>query len=85
MRDIELSWSGDLTLAKDEKQLQKKIERYLKENNLHSSQSVMTSTYDDCIEKLQKFVDLGCTYFTFNLQTFNEDKEAFMEQIAPSF
>ena len=85
MRDIELTWSGDLTLAKGEKQLRKKIERYLKEDRIHSPQSVMTSTYDDCIEKLQKFVDLGCTYFTFNLQTFNEDKEAFMEQIAPSF
>jgi len=85
MRDIELTWSGDLTLAKGEKQLRKKIGRYLKEDLIHSPQSVMTSTYDDCIEKLQKFVDLGCTYFIFNLQTFNEDKEAFMEQIAPSF
>jgi ABC-type ATPase with predicted acetyltransferase domain len=82
---IELTWTGNLTLAKDDKQLWKKIERYIKEDRIQSPQSVMTATYYDCIEKLQNFIDLGCTYFIFNLQTFNEDREAFMEQIAPSF
>ena len=83
--DIELTWTGNLTLANDEKQLQKKIERYIKEYRIHSVQNIMASTYDDCIEKLQEFIDIGCTHFIFNLQTFNEDKEAFMEKIAPSF
>jgi F420-dependent oxidoreductase-like protein len=83
--DIELSWTGNLTIAKDEKELQKKIERYLKESRNFSLQSILACTYDDCIEKLQKFVDVGCTHFIFNLQTFNESKEVFMEQIMPSF
>ena len=85
IKDIELTWTGNLTLAKDEHHLQKKIERYLKEHRIFSVQSALASTYDDCIETLQKFVDVGCTHFIFNLQTFNEDKEAFMDQIAPSF
>jgi alkanesulfonate monooxygenase SsuD/methylene tetrahydromethanopterin reductase-like flavin-dependent oxidoreductase (luciferase family) len=85
VKDIELTWTGNLTIAKDEKLLQKKIERYLKEHRIFSVQSILAATYDDCIEKLQKFIDVGCTHFIFNLQTFNEDKAAFMEQIAPSF
>jgi F420-dependent oxidoreductase-like protein len=83
--DIELTWTGNLTLANDAKQLQKKIDRYIKENRIYSVPNIIASTYDDCIGKLQQFVDIGCTHFIFNLQTFNEDKEAFMEKIAPSF
>ncbi|HEA70569.1 MAG: putative F420-dependent oxidoreductase [Candidatus Lokiarchaeum sp. GC14_75] len=76
--DIELSWSGNILIGKNEKQLNKKISRYGKEINF-------VCTYDNCIEKLQDYVDSGCTHFIFSLYSFNDEKETFMEEIASSF
>ena len=86
IEDIELSWAGNMILSEDKKQLNRKIERYLKERRIYSTDyKGIISTYNDCIEKLQKYIDLGCKHFVFLLQTFSEDKEAFIEKIAPSF
>jgi hypothetical protein len=42
-------------------------------------------TYDNCIDVLQDYVDLGCTQFIFVISGFNDEKETFMEEIASSF
>ena len=76
--DIELSWSGNILIAKNEKELNKKISRYGKDISF-------VCTYDNCTEMLQAYIDSGCKHFIFSLYTFNEEKETFMEEIAPSF
>ncbi len=76
--DIELSLSGNILIDKNEKQLNKKISRYGKEVSF-------VCTYDNCIEKLQEYVDSGCTHFIFSLYSFNDEKETFIEEIASSF
>lgn len=78
IEDMELSWSGDMILAEDRKQLQRKVENY-------RTQSGIICTFSECIERLQEYVDLGCSHFVFSLGTFNEEKEAFIEAIVPSF
>ena len=82
IEDIELSWSGDMILAENEKQLQKKVEKYKEQWNYRAT---IACTYDECIKTLQRYIDLGCTHFIFSLATFNEEKEAFINRIAPSF
>jgi len=76
--DIELSWSGNFLIGKNEKQLNKKISSYGTENSIYC-------TYDNCIDILQEYVDSGCEHFIFSLYSFNDEKETFMEEIASSF
>ena len=76
--DIELSWSGNILIGKDDIQLNKKISQYGKENSI-------LCTYDNCIEILQDYIDSGCNHFIFSLYSFNDEKETFMEEIASSF
>lgn len=78
IEDLELSWSGNLILADDEKQLKRKIKKY-------KAQRGMAMTYDECLDRLQRYVDLSCTHFIFSLGTFNDEKETFIEKIASSF
>ena len=78
IHDIELSWSGNILIGKNEEQLNKKISRYGKDISF-------VCTYDSCIEKLQEYIDAGCNEFIFSLYTFNDEKENFMEEIASSF
>ena len=76
--DIELSWTGNILIGKNETQLNKKIRTYGVEN-------MLLCTYNNCIEILQDYIDSGCKHFIFSLYTFNDEKETFMEEIAPSF
>ncbi len=76
--DIELSWSGNFLIAKNEIELNKKISTYGAEKGIYC-------TYDNCIEVLQKYIDVGCTQFIFVISGFNDEKETFMEEITPSF
>lgn len=83
--DIEFSWSGNLIIAEDERELNKKIEKYKTQRGSISRQDGIIATYDECVEKLQRYIDLGCTHFIFPMATFNEEKEAFIDRIASSF
>jgi F420-dependent oxidoreductase-like protein len=76
--DISLSWSGNILIGKNERQLNRKISRYGIEN-------CILCTYDNCIEILQDYIDLGCTQFIFSLYSFSGEEETFMEEIASSF
>ena len=76
--DIELSWSGNILIGKDEKHLSKKIRQYGKDITIKC-------TYNNCIDILQDYIDSGCTHFIFSLYSFNDEKETFMEEIASSF
>ena len=76
--DIDLSWSGNILIGKNEKQLNKKISRYGKDISF-------VCTYDNCIEILQEYIDTGCKEFIFSLYSFNDEKETFMDEIASSF
>ncbi|KKM65360.1 hypothetical protein LCGC14_1492040 [marine sediment metagenome] len=78
MNNIELSWSGNILIGKNKEQLNKKIDKFGKDIKF-------MCTYDNCIEILQSFIDMGCNEFIFSLYTFNEEKETFIEEIAPSF
>ena len=76
--DIELSWSGNILIGKDEKQLNKLKSQY-------GNDITIMCTYNNCIEILQDYVDLGCTHFIFSLYTFTDEMETFMEEVASSF
>ena len=78
MEDISLSWTGNILIGKNEKDLKKKIRRYGKDISF-------VCTYNNCLKLLQDYIDLGCNEFIFSLYTFNEEKENFMEEIASSF
>jgi F420-dependent oxidoreductase-like protein len=78
MDDIALSWSGNILIGKNEKDLNKKISRYGKDISF-------MCTYDNCIEILEDYIDLGCKEFIFSAYSFGEEKETFMEEIASSF
>jgi len=85
IEDGELSWSGNLILAEDERELKRKIEKHKTQRGIIAWHGGIIATYDDCVERLQRYIDLGCTHFIFSLATFNEEKEAFINRIAPSF
>ncbi len=76
--DIDLSWSGNILIGKNEKDLNKKISRYGKDISF-------VCTYDNCTEILQDYIDAGCKEFIFSLYSFNDEKETFMDEIASSF
>ena len=76
--DIQLSWSGNFLIGKNKSELNNKIRTYGGEKGIHC-------TYDNCINILQDYIDLGCTQFLFVISGFNEEKEKFMEDIASSF
>ena len=77
MDDLELSWSGPFLIAKDKKQLNKKISLYGRNKGIFC-------TYNNCIGILQDFIDLGCKQFIFVISGFNDEKETFMDEIASS-
>jgi len=76
--DIELSWSGNFLIAENKIELNKKISTYSMERGIYC-------TYDNCIDVLQDYIDLGCKQFIFVISGFNDEKETFMEEIASSF
>jgi F420-dependent oxidoreductase-like protein len=78
MEEIQLSWSGNLILAENKRELKEKIGRYKAEKGIFC-------TYDECIEALQDYINLGCTQFIFSLGSFQKEKEHFSERIASSF
>ncbi|MHA1915844.1 MAG: TIGR03560 family F420-dependent LLM class oxidoreductase [Promethearchaeota archaeon] len=76
--DIKLSWSGPFLIGKDKNQVNKRIGRYGQDRGI-------VCTYNNCIEVLQDYIDVGCTQFIFVISGFNEEKETFMEEIGSSF
>ena len=78
IEDLKLSWSGPFLIAKDKNQLNKKI-------NLYEREKGIFCTYDNCIEILEDYIDLGCEQFIFVISEFNDEKETFMEEIGSSF
>ena len=78
IEDIQLSWSGNMILAENKRELKEKIGHYKAENGIFC-------TYDECIEALQEYINLGCTQFIFSLREFHKEKESFIEKIASSF
>lgn len=85
IEDLELSWSGNLILAEEKRELNRKIEAHKTQRRLVTWHDGIITTYDDCVERLQRYIDLGCTHFIFSLATFNSEKEAFINRIASSF
>ncbi|MFX0081494.1 MAG: TIGR03560 family F420-dependent LLM class oxidoreductase [Candidatus Hodarchaeota archaeon] len=78
IEDIELSWSGNFLIGKNKIDLNKKISALGVEKGIYC-------TYDNCINVLQEYVDLGCKQFIFVITGFKDEKETFMEEIASSF
>jgi len=76
--DIELSWSGNFLIRKNKKDLNKIIGAFGTEKGI-------SCTYDNCIDVLQEYVDLGCKQFIFVISGFNDEKETFIDEIASSF
>ena len=76
--DIELSWSGNFLIGKNKMDLNKKISTFGVEKGIYC-------TYDNCIDVLQEYIDLGCKQFIFVITGFKDEKKTFMEEIASSF
>ncbi|NHJ20735.1 MAG: TIGR03560 family F420-dependent LLM class oxidoreductase [Candidatus Lokiarchaeota archaeon] len=78
MEDISLSWTGNILIGKNDKDLNDKVRKFGKDISF-------VCTYNNCINLPQDYIDVGCNEFIFSLYTFNEEKETFMEEIASSF
>lgn len=76
--DIKLSWSGNFIISRDKTDLNKTIGTFGLEGGIYC-------TYDNCINVLQEYIDLGCTQFLFVISGFNHEKETFMKEIGSSF
>jgi alkanesulfonate monooxygenase SsuD/methylene tetrahydromethanopterin reductase-like flavin-dependent oxidoreductase (luciferase family) len=76
--DIELSWSGNFLIKKNKNDLNKIIGAF-------GTEIGISCTYDNCIDVLQEYVDVGCSQFIFVISGFNDEKETFIDEIASSF
>lgn len=86
IEDLELSWSGDMFLFKDEYELNRKMEEFkIQYQTQYQTQYQILCTYDNCVKKLQEYIDLGCSHFIFSLRSFNGELEEFRDRIVPSF
>ena len=56
MDDITLSWTGNILIGKNEKDLNKKIRKYGKDISF-------VCTYKNCIKMLQDYIEVGCNEF----------------------
>lgn len=80
---VEKSWGKYLFLRRSESELREK-ERSLAEA---PAGSILYGTPDRVIDEIQKFVDLGFTYFTFRFEDLPDLRglQVFAEDIVPAF
>ncbi len=78
IENIELSWSGDIFLTDGKRQTHERV----RDQQRHGG---IVCTYGECVESLQKYIDLGCSHFIFSLRSFSEERELFAETIMSSF
>lgn len=86
--EIEKSWTGDFVIAVDKDDLARRIEQTKPEampfNDFADSNIV--GTPDECLRKVQKYLDLGVDYFTISgfSKTTKRDLELIAEKVMPS-
>jgi alkanesulfonate monooxygenase SsuD/methylene tetrahydromethanopterin reductase-like flavin-dependent oxidoreductase (luciferase family) len=76
--EIELSWSGNFVIGRNKMDLNKKIGSFGVGGGIYC-------TYENCIDVLQEYIDLGCKQFIFVITGFKDEKEKFIKEIASSF
>ncbi len=80
---IEKSWTGDILIIRTGEKAKVKIEKFrlrgLTEEEYLKKHIV--GTMEECIFKLQKYADLGVTYFTLSTRTLGEEIEMFADEV----
>lgn len=78
---IEKSWTGDVLIVNEEEKdkLEKlKLQRFTTEQYLDKH---IVGTPEECISKIQAYIELGVTYFTVSVRTLEEDLELFADDV----
>lgn len=81
------SWTGDLIVAKDREALKSKIARF-KSKIMSLEDYIKRSiigTPDECIMKIEQYIELGVTYFLPSLKTLADDNRLFAQEVMSSF
>lgn len=92
--DIEKTWHGHVVLSDTEKDAKEKALRFKEENAIEATRKMdeekfldMTifGTPEQCVDQLQKFVDLGVSYFIphFPFDRGLEPQREFMNKVVP--
>jgi len=85
--EIVKTWNGDVIIVDNKSDLRSKIEKYkpidipLKE---YLDQNIV-GTPHMCIKKLERYIDVGVTYFIPSLRTMRDDLQIFSEQVMKTF
>jgi alkanesulfonate monooxygenase SsuD/methylene tetrahydromethanopterin reductase-like flavin-dependent oxidoreductase (luciferase family) len=78
---IEKSWTGDVLIVNEEEKakLEKlKLRRFTTEQYLDKH---IVGTLEECVSKIQAYIELGVTYFTVSVRTLKEDLELFADEV----
>ena len=89
---IRKSWHGIVIVGKKE-EVSKKALRFKEESSIQATremsfenflQTTITGTPEECIEKMQRYVDSGATYFIPHFPD-RETLDTFVEKVVPAF
>lgn len=84
---IKKSWKGTVIIDKDPKRLKNKFEaRKPKKGSIEGWKSrMLIGTPEECVERLQEYVDLGVELFILSFQGYIEDRKLFENTVIPEF
>ena len=93
--EIVKTWHGFAAIG-DEESVKRRVSRFMKTTTIYDISRMSFEDFlgrmiagspDKCIEKIQRFVDLGVTYFIphFLFDRELRDAETFIKEVAPSF
>lgn len=85
--DIKKSWIADLIIARNKKELAKKIKTISPTlSSIDYNKRGLIGTPDECIDKIQKYIDIGVTCFTPHMKSgLTEDAELFYDEVVKAF
>jgi len=82
---IKKSWVGELVLGNDPQEVLRKVGKPDGENFERFSSNRLVGTPRQCVEKIEKYVEIGISHFILISRKFHEDLTTFAEEIIPSF
>ncbi|MEM1583093.1 MAG: LLM class flavin-dependent oxidoreductase [Nitrososphaerota archaeon] len=93
--EIKKTWHG-FAIIGNENEIREKASKFIKDTNIYKVKRSTVETFlrkiisgdvDECIEKIQKYADLGITYFIphFLFDKDLKNAEIFAKEIIPSF
>ncbi len=81
--EITKSWGGEVVIAEERTELRKKIERYKPahmSSEVYIERNIVGTPYE-CLEKIQKFLELDVTYFVLSIKTLIDDYQLFADSV----